>query len=185
MKSFQSPCASTHDAPMKQRLGPAEPSAPPTEHQMVPDSSHDLLRRPDTENLGGGGRMITFCLWQIRSNPLRRHFGVARLARRCIRRRRSALHHLRKKVPRRRALLRRVEVRTTKVRFRLKLLRYKSKTSLKRTTLFLLTDRWRAAPFEDLIRPRGFPAPGPLTWMLSPALKLRLPGRQRWPFSFP
>src|SRR3954465_3134490 len=72
-----------------------------------------------------------------------------------------------------------------KVTFRLKLLRYKSKTSLKRTTLFLLTARWRAAPFEDLIRPRGSPASGPLTWILSPALKLGLPGRQRLPFSFP
>src|SRR4051812_8815717 len=59
------------------------------------------------------------------------------------------------------------------------------KTSLKRTILFLLTARWRAAPFEDLIRPWGFSAPGPLTWMLSPALELRLPGRQRWPFSSP
>src|SRR3954468_10722592 len=53
MKSFESPCASTHDAPLKQRLGPAELSAPPTEHQMVPDSSHGPLRGPDTENLGG------------------------------------------------------------------------------------------------------------------------------------
>src|SRR3954469_11002326 len=72
-----------------------------------------------------------------------------------------------------------------KVRFRLKLLRYKSKTSLKRTTLSLLTARWRAAPFEDLIRPRASPASGPLTWTLFPALELRLPGRQRRPFSSP
>src|SRR3954463_9444849 len=72
-----------------------------------------------------------------------------------------------------------------KVRFRLKLLRYRSKTSLKRTTLFLLTARWRAAPFEDLVRPRGFSALGPLTWMFSPVLKLELPGHRRWPFSSP
>src|SRR3954464_8389825 len=72
-----------------------------------------------------------------------------------------------------------------KVRFQLKLLRYKSKISLKRTTLFLLTARWRAAPFEDLVRPRGSPASGPLTWILSHALELWLPGHQSRPFSFP
>src|SRR3954471_23372883 len=72
-----------------------------------------------------------------------------------------------------------------KVRFRVKLLRYKSKTYLKRTTLFLLTARWGDALFDDLIRPSGSPASGPLTWTLSPALELRLPGRQRRPFSSP
>src|SRR3954470_9497056 len=72
-----------------------------------------------------------------------------------------------------------------KVRFRLKLLRYKSRISLKRTTLLLLTARWRPAPFEGLVRPRGSSASGPLTWILSPALELWLPGRQRRPFSSP
>src|SRR3954463_12833025 len=72
-----------------------------------------------------------------------------------------------------------------KVRFWLKLLRYKLRISLKRMTLFLLTAHWRAAPFEDLVRPRGSPASGPLTRILSPALELRLPGRQRRPFSSP
>src|SRR3954467_10826745 len=72
-----------------------------------------------------------------------------------------------------------------KVRFRLKLLRYKSRISLKRKTLLLLTARWRAGPFEGLVRPRGSPASGPLTRILSPASRLRSPGHQRRPFSFP
>src|SRR3954464_4574779 len=55
-----------------------------------------------------------------------------------------------------------------KVRFRLKLLRYKSRISLKRKTLLLLTARWRAGPLEGLVRPRGSPASGPLTRILSP-----------------
>src|SRR3954462_6472291 len=72
-----------------------------------------------------------------------------------------------------------------KVRFRLKLLRYKKRISLKRKTLFLLTARWRAGPFEGVVRPRGPPAPDPLTRIFSPASRLWPPGRQRRPFSFP
>src|SRR3954464_2856055 len=53
MKSFQSPCSSMHDAPLRPRLAPAEYLAPSAEHQMVPDSSHGLPQRPDAENLGG------------------------------------------------------------------------------------------------------------------------------------
>src|SRR3954467_11792836 len=69
-----------------------------------------------------------------------------------------------------------------KVRFWLKLLRYKLRTSLKGMTLFLLTARWRAAPFEDLVRPRGSPASDPLTRILSLALELRLPVIRGGPF---
>ena len=61
-----------------------------------------------------GGRRVTFWPWWIRRNPPSQHLRVVRLMRRGGTRRRFALHHLRKKIHRRRTLLRKATIRTTR-----------------------------------------------------------------------
>ena len=94
----------------------ARPSRSFSSSDRAPDGVR-LVRWPFSKAGRGGdlGCHMTTCRpSRIRRNPLRRHLRVARLARRYGRGRRSTLHHLRKKIPRRRALLRRAKVRATR-----------------------------------------------------------------------
>ena len=82
-------------------------------------------------------RRVTLWPWRIRRNPPRRHLRVVRFTRRGGTGRRFALHHLRKKIPRRRTLSRRATIRTARHMSRLSFSEMKQDIFTKSTLVHL------------------------------------------------
>ena len=94
------------------------------------------------------------------------------------------LHHLRKKIPRRRAQLRGAKART--VRY-MRWLFSQKKDSIPLLLKYFgsLTTRWRADPPADFVRQKHPPRQDPLWETSSPVWRLRLPDPRKQSFSSP
>ena len=155
MKFSPSPYPSAYGALLRWPLAPPTPSERPTAHQTVPDSFVCSLREPDTGTLGVYG--IIFWPHRIRRGPPQRHFGVARFRSGRVRRRRFALHHLWKKIPRRRAHLRGAKARTAKIYAVVIFSEEKDGIPILLKYFGSLTTRWRIDPPADFVRQKHPP----------------------------
>ena len=101
-----------------------------------------------------------------------------------VRGRRFALHHLWKKIPRRRAQLRGAKARTARY---MRWLFYQKKDSVPLLLKYFgsLTTRWRADPPADFVRQKHPPRQDPLWETSSPVWRLRLPDPRKQSFSSP
>ena len=110
MKSFQLPYPLAYDAL------PRRPLAQKILQRVRPHTVRTLVVALLMSWILGmlGSQRVILWRYRIRRYPSRRHFKVARFLIWGVRGRRFALHHLRKRFPRRRALSRRATIRTTR-----------------------------------------------------------------------
>ena len=100
---------------------------------------------------------IIFWPHQTRRGPPQQHFRVARFQSGGVRRRRFALHHLWKKIPRRRAHLRGAKARTAKIYAVVIFSEEKDGIPVLLKYFGSLTTRWRIDPPADFVRQKHPP----------------------------